>query len=856
MGEVYRARDTKLNRDVAIKVLPDLVTNDAERLARFTREAQILASLNHPNIAHIYGLEESDRVRALVMELVAGEDLSQRIMRGAIPLDEAVPIAKQIAEALEAAHAQGIIHRDLKPANIKLRGDGTVKVLDFGLAKAVVGNSSAPDLSHSPTVTLGTQVGVILGTAAYMSPEQARGQSVDRRTDIWAYGCVLYEMLTGRAAFARGTISDTIATILEREPPWDRLSDATPPHVRHLLRRCLAKDQRHRLHDIADARIELDDALPIAAGAAAQTASQAQRKAGIRGALALVAFTGLAGLAGWFARGASSTPENPLAHAQFTRFTDFEGAEHDAAISPDGKFVSFVSDRDGQFDVWISQVGTGRFANVTKGKFPNVTSLISVAGFSGDGTEIWFHDSDTKQPLMLLPLMGGPARVFLSKSPAKMPPMNAIWSPDGGRLVYHTADDGDPMFVADRTGANPHQIFIDRPGMHNHFPAWSPDGRWIYYVGGDPNSADQDLWRIAPEGAQPQRLTHHGNFVAYPAPIDARTVLYVARDQDGSGPWLWTLDVERKVTQRVSFGLEQYISVAASADGRRLAATVANPTASLWSVPLGDHPAEERDVKSFPVPTVRALAPRFGGSALFYLSSHGTGDGLWRLQDGQAVELWRGSEGPLLEPAAVSQDGRRVAIVLRKNGKQRLQVLAAGGGDLQGLGETLDVVGAAGWSPDGKWIAIGGIDGNGRGLFKVPVDGGAPVRLASGAAINPVWSPDGTMIAYEGPDLGAFASLRAVRPDGAPVDLPSINLRRGGQRVRFLPNGMGLVYMTGLRFDQDFWLLDLSTKKTRLLSHLTNTATMRAFDVAPDGKQIVFDRLRENSDVVLIDLPK
>ena len=203
MGEVYRARDTKLNRDVAIKVLPDLVTNDAERLARFTREAQILASLNHPNIAHIYGLEESDRVRALVMELVAGEDLSQRIMRGAIPLDEAVPIAKQIAEALEAAHAQGIIHRDLKPANIKLRGDGTVKVLDFGLAKAVVGNSSAPDLSHSPTVTLGTQVGVILGTAAYMSPEQARGQSVDRRTDIWAYGCVLYEMLTGRAAFAR-----------------------------------------------------------------------------------------------------------------------------------------------------------------------------------------------------------------------------------------------------------------------------------------------------------------------------------------------------------------------------------------------------------------------------------------------------------------------------------------------------------------------------------------------------------------------------------------------------------------------------------------------------------------------------
>jgi len=562
----------------------------------------------------------------------------------------------------------------------------------------------------------------------------------------------------------------------------------------------------------------------------------------------------LTGLAGWFWRGADS-PDNPFANAQFTRFTDFDGAEHDAAISSDGKFVSFLSDREGVFDIWVSQVGSGRFANLTQGKFPNLTSLIPVAGFSADGTEIWMHESDTRRPLLLIPVMGGPPRVFLSKSPAKMPPMNAIWSPDGKRLVYHTADDGDPIFVADRTGANPRQIFVDRPDIHNHFPVWSPDGQWIYFVRGSPIAADQDVWRIAAEGGQPQRLTHHESFVAYPAPIDRRRVLYVARDRDGSGPWLWALDVERKVSRRVSFGLEQYISVAASADGRRLAATVANPTANLWSVPIMDRPAEERDVKSVPLPTVRALAPRFGGSRLFYLSSHGTGDGLWSFQDGQAIEVWKGSEGALLEPAAVSLDGRRLAIVLRKNGRSRLQSLAAEGGDLQPLGKTIGVSGAASWSPDGMWIVTSGNDGNGQGLFKIGVDGGLPIRLAAGPAMNPVWSPDGTMIAYEGPDVGAYASLLAVRPGGGRVELPTINLRRGGERIRFLPNGKGLVYMTGLRFAQDFWLLDLLTKKTRPLTHLTNTATMQSFDITPDGKQIVFDRIRENSDIVLIDLP-
>jgi eukaryotic-like serine/threonine-protein kinase len=267
MGEVYRARDMKLARDVAVKVLPAAFSSDPERLARFAREAQVLASLNHPNIAAIYHVEEVDGTSALVMELVDGESLADRIARGPIPIDEALPIARQIAEALEAAHEQSIIHRDLKPANIKMRPDGTVKVLDFGLAKlaeTASGHSATGGLSLSPTITshvLMTGVGLLLGTAAYMSPEQAAGKAVDKRSDLWAFGVVMLEMLTGRQGFSGETVSHVIASVLKDEPAWTTLPPNTPTPIRRLLRRCLEKDRKRRLPDAADIRLEIDDAL-------------------------------------------------------------------------------------------------------------------------------------------------------------------------------------------------------------------------------------------------------------------------------------------------------------------------------------------------------------------------------------------------------------------------------------------------------------------------------------------------------------------------------------------------------------------------------------------------------------------
>jgi dipeptidyl aminopeptidase/acylaminoacyl peptidase len=315
------------------------------------------------------------------------------------------------------------------------------------------------------------------------------------------------------------------------------------------------------------------------------------------------------------------------------------------------------------------------------------------------------------------------------------------------------------------------------------------------------------------------------------------------------------LDVETKVSRRASVGLEQYASIAASADRRRLVATVQNPRPALWSVPILDRVATESDAEPLPETRGRrALAPRFGGSSLFYLSSRGSGDGLWRLRDGKVAEIWRGGETALLEPAAVSPDGDSVALLLRGDDGWRLHVLSADGARHSVLSESVDARGAAAWSPDGQWIVTGGNEADAPVLFKIPVGGGASERIVDGEALNPVWSPDGSLIVYAGTQVEATSPLLAVRPNGDPVELPEIKLLRFGERMRFLPDGSGLVYMLGSQPAQDFWLLDLATMQSRRLTRLEQGATMRTFDITPDGKRIVFDRTSEDSDIVLIEL--
>ncbi|HLK65832.1 MAG TPA: protein kinase [Bryobacteraceae bacterium] len=828
MGEVYRAIDTRLARAVAIKTCRE------EFDQRFQREARAIASLNHRHICSLYDVGPN----YLVMELLEGETLAEKLKRGPLSIEQTLLRGGEIADALAAAHAQGVVHRDMKPANIVVSKAG-VKVLDFGLAKC------------SEDASL-TGRNMVMGTPAYMAPEQREGRGCDARSDIYTLGLILHEMATGKRC-SRGEM-----------PSLGQL----PEKLGHVIERCLALDPEDRWQSAADVRSELSwAAKPVEASQKAAISGLPQagvetiekrrilpRYARLLWFPAAALLLAAGGATGWLVRHPQEAVVNPIANAIFTRLTDFEGVERDAAISPDGRFVAFLSDRSGPLDVWVSQVGTGSAVNLTQGKTPNLDGLVRALGFSGDGSQIWFHDADVTSPLRSLPLMGGAPRVFMSSSPAKTPPWNVAWSPDGNRLVYHTADGGDPMFVADRTGGSPRRILLDKPGFHNHYPVWSRDGQWIYFVRGFVTTNQMDLWRISPDGGVPERLTEHNSEVRSPAALDSGTVVYVARDRDGSGPWLWALDVNRKTTHRISFGLEKYVSVAASADGRHLVATESSPIPSLWSVPILKRVAEERDVKPYPVGTVRALGPRFGGTSLFYLSSRGTGDGLWRYQDGQSTEIWKGSDGALLDPAAVSADGRRVVIALRRNGKLTLHLETAEGNELRPLGESIDISGAADWSPDAQWIVTGGADSQSAGLFKIPVSGGPPVRLTAGEASNPVWSPTRDLIVYAGANVGFFCPLMAIRSDGTPVKLPPIEVLREGVRVRFLRDGSGLVYLQGLPSAQNLWQLDLATMKTKELTRLNNAGAIRSFDIAPDG-DIVFDRLRGNSHIVLVDLP-
>jgi len=882
MGEVYRARDTKLGRDVAIKVLPASFAQDPDRLARFEREARVLAALNHPHIAAIYGLEESGGIRALVLELVEGPTLAETLAQGVpLRLEDALRVARQIADALEAAHEKGIMHRDLKPSNIILQGawgstptcwktaassgdspprvsDVTVKVLDFGLAKALASDPAEPDLSQSPTVE-GTRDGIILGTAAYMSPEQARGHQVDKRTDIWAFGCVLYRMLTGHAAFAGDTISDTIAAILEREPDWHALPQETPPAIRRLLQRCLEKDAKRRLRDIGDGRVEIDDALSVRATnlsteVTPPTAAWRWSWWGLAAAASL-ALGALATLL-WQRQSPVESWQNPLANATFDRLTDFDGSELDAAISADGKFVAFVSDRDGPFDAFVTQLGSGEFLNLTKGRIPQLLNEdLRNVGFSGDAAHVWIRVGEIASPqrISLTPTIGGALRPFLDTG------VTVTWSPDKSRVAYHEAGLGDPIYVADSNGGNPRQIFVDKPDSHCHFPTWSPDARFLYFARGFPPN-EMDIWRIPSTGGEPERITHHHSRVAYPVFLNDRTLIYTATADDGTGPWLYAMDVEQRVARRVNVSVEQYISISASAETpgqpRRLVATVSNPSVNLFTVPITEGLVEESAVTRFALPTARSAAPRFGPDSVVYLASRGGADLLWQFKDGTATELWKPSEGSVAATAAISPDDGQMCFPVRQQARARLYCTTADGTNLRALAESLDVRGAVSWSPDGKWLAVAADQGEGVKLFKVPVDGGAPVRLVDSVSANPVWSTDGKYILYShsGQRQGRTVSVKAVSPEGEPYPLPDLWVDRSGESYRFLPGGRQLVLKQGGFRRQNFWLLDLTTGRRRQLTNLRPGSSLRSFDVSPDGKSILFERVQENSDIVLIEL--
>jgi Tol biopolymer transport system component len=853
MGDVYRALDTQLGRHVAVKFLSAQFADPSAR-RRFQQEAQMASALNHPHILTVHEAGELGDRQYLVTELIDGGTLDDWARGSERTWRQVVTMLVGVADALAAAHDAGIMHRDVKPANILITKSGYAKLADFGLAKLDT-LVSADDVTRAP-VREPTRPGLVVGTVPYMSPEQAAGKPTDARSDIFSFGLVLYELFAGRRAFAGKTELDTLHAIVHDEPA--PLPADLPVGLRLLVEKALEKDPADRFQSmrelVVDLRREARRTIEHPVAAVAGTPGRGSRRWVV--AVACLSTAVLAALLIWgvpWSRGSAGEPENPLANARFTRVTDFAGDELDAAISPDGRFVAFLSDRDGQFDVWLSQIGSGSFRNLTLGKDPGLPAPVRAPGFSPDGSQLWIGGGSGRR-LQIMPLMGGAPRPYLSDRV-----VTVSWSPDNLRMAFHTRDAGDPIFVADRDGSNARQIFVGaHPGLHSHFPVWSLDGRWLFFVAGIPATSEMDLWRIAPEGGMPERLTNHNSDVGYPTPIDASTVLYVARDESGAGPWLWALDLEHRHSRRISLGLEQYTSVSASADGSRLVATVANPSSTLWTVPILDRVADDRDVQPFPVSSVNATMPQFAAGALFYVSAGGSARGLWRYRDDEAVELWRAGDNPMPATPGLSRDVGRVAIALRRNGKLRLHLLSADGAEQQPLTDSIDVRGSSSWSPDQKWVVTGGADASGDGLFKVPVDGGPAIRIAKGQALDPVWSPDGNTIVYVGPNIGSQSPLLAVKPDGSPVALPVIQVRRegGGIRTRFMPDSRRLVYMQGLVISQDFRLLDLETGQSRQLTKFNHSAAMWGFDVSPDGKQIVFDRARNASDIVLIDLAR
>jgi serine/threonine protein kinase len=462
MGEVYRARDPRLGRDVAIKLIGEALSSDPGRVSRFEQEARAAGQLNHPNILAVYDVGVHAGAPYIISELLEGESLRSRLQRGALPARKAIDYACQTAEGLAAAHDKGIVHRDLKPDNLFITNVGRIKILDFGIAKLTQpGGADAARHTGLPTET---EAGTVVGTAGYMSPEQVRGEPVDARSDIFSVGTTIYEMLTGRPAFTRGTGADTMAAILKEDPP-DPLPATVPPALARIVSRCLEKTRETRFQSARDLAFALEVLSDTAATAALPgEPTHAPRGRGLLWvalAAAIVVLGLLTAAGGWLTLATPTSPvDNPLANATFSRFTNWPGTEGAAEISPDGKFVAFLADKAGQFDIWLSQVGTGNFVNLTQDvpplTGPRSDRLLRNLGFSGDGAEIW--SSLARNPgerTMLMPLTGGAPRAFLGDRDT-----SPSWSPDGTRLVYLNIKNGDRMFVASRAGVDARQIVV------------------------------------------------------------------------------------------------------------------------------------------------------------------------------------------------------------------------------------------------------------------------------------------------------------------------------------------------------------------------------------------------------------
>jgi serine/threonine protein kinase/Tol biopolymer transport system component len=776
MGEVYRARDTQLGREVALKVLPELFVTDPERVARFQREAKTLAVLSHPNIGAIYGLEQSNGITALVLELVEGPTLADRLARGSLPLDEALPIGQQIASALEAAHDHGIIHRDLKPSNIKVRPDGTVKVLDFGLAKAQPTDAAAPvsDVSHLLTVTspAATRAGVILGTAAYMSPEQARGKPLDKRTDIWAFGCVLYEMLTGRRAFTGDDVSEVLASVLAREPDFAALPATTPPPIRRLVQRCLQKDRTDRLRDIGDARIEIRDAQ-------SKTDSEAIARGGDRGSrqrivltasLALVALIAVVAIVWRF------QPEPGAPEVRLDINTPQTSAPASVAISPDGRTMAFVATADGQSRLWLRPLDSA-VARPLRG-----TDGARYPFWSPDSRSIGFF-ADNK--LQRIDIDGESIRILSNAHRGT----GGAWNRDGV-IVFSSL--GAPVSRVPEGGGEP----IEMPRLvqlgSNFSPHFLPDGRhFLYYVRAGPEARGVYVGQL--DGASPSKRVLDSDAGAVYAPsghlMFVRQGTLFAQVFDAS---TWELgEPPSAVAQNVA-----NCPCVSVSNGGAIAYRPAGPPARRQFVWFDRSGAEISKVSDVPAMSTPSLSPD-GQRILGYRGLSGNVD-VW------LFDIRRGAYERLTSDVSDdvtpvwSPSGDHIVFASNRKGPHDLYRRSAAAG---GTEELLLASGAqkfpTDWSSDGRFVLFETQNATtSSDLWVMPMDGsGKPVPVAETKFDEQrgQLSPAGAWVAYQSDESGRD-EIYIQRFPGPATSKWTVSTNSGTQ-VRWRRDGKELFYV-------------------------------------------------------------
>ena len=840
MGEVYRARDMKLKRDVAIKILPDELSRDADRVSRFQREAEVLASLNHPNIAAIYDLQEAHGSRYLVLELVEGKTLAERIARGPIPVEEALDIAKNICEALEAAHEKGIIHRDLKPANVKITPEGKVKVLDFGLAKAMSGTATATTtLSNSPTLVSGTMGGAIIGTAAYMSPEQASGKTADRRADIWSFGAVLYEMLAGKRAFAGESVSDILATVLKLDPDWGSLDSATPVAIGKLVRRCLTKDRKQRLQAIGEARIVLEEGgtevPPVRAGFNKLPWAVAAALG-----LALIALGAL------FWR-ATRPVDRPL-----MRFSTDLGPEAvqslmiTAAISPDGARLAFVARGPDEKEQLATRMLDQAQATLLAG-----TENAAYPFFSSDGQWIGFF---AEAKMKKISVQGG-APVTLCDAPSAR---GASWGEDGSIIVTLASGLGGGLSRVPAAGGTPQAITKpgDKGEATHRWPQILPGGQAVLFTGSTVNGAYDNArievlslksgqWKVVQRGGYFGRYLPSGHLVY----IHQGTLFAAGFDLDRLEVRGTPAPLLEDVAGNASAGAGQY-------DVARNGTLVylSGKSNASWPVVWMDSTGKTQ-------PLLAALGPyytpRFSpdGNRLAVAVGSAGGDDIqvydWQRDTMTRLTFTQTNFSPVWTP-----DGKRVVFESRSPGANSIRwVRADGAGEAQSLLESKGELRAYSFSPDGQRLAFAerGAD-TGLDLWTLPLDVSVPEHPRHGKPElflrtpfdeqEPAFSPDGPWIAYTSNESGGNEVY--VRPfqGGAPSGSGKWQISTGGGRYPIWSrNGRELFYetpdnrimVTAYTASAD----SFAAEKTRPWSNtqIREPAGIWNLDLAPDGKR-------------------